>query len=63
MNENAIELVRNAIADDPLISIQDITQICYRSVTIYRIFHQELGMKKVCAKWVSHFLAGAQKWR
>ena len=28
MNENAIELVRHSIADDPHISIQEITEIC-----------------------------------
>ena len=31
--------------------------------TIYRIIHEELGMKKVGARWVAHFLTGAHKWR
>ena len=51
MNETAIELIRHAIADDPYISIQEITEICYRSYgTIHRILHEEFGMTKVCAK-------------
>ena len=62
MNENAIELVTHAIADDPHISIQDTTEICYLSHgAILWIFHEELGMKKVCAKWVPYLLTGAQK--
>ena len=27
--------------------------------TIHRIIHVEVGLKKVCAKWVPHFLTGA----
>ena len=59
-NENAIELVRHAIADDPYYSIIEITEICYLSHgTIHRIIHEELDKKKVCAKRVPHFLTGA----
>ena len=62
MNENAIELVRHAIADDPHISIQERTEICYLSHgTIHWIIHEQPGMKKVCAMRVSHFLTGAEK--
>ena len=32
-------------------------------IIIHRIIHEELGMTRVCAKWVPHFLAGAQKVR
>ena len=61
MNEGAIERVRHAIADDQHISIQEITEICYLSRdAIYRIIHEEFGMKKVCAKWVASFLTCAQ---
>ena len=52
------------LADDPHVSIHEIPEICYLSHgTIHRIIHEELGMKKMCAKWVPHFLAGATtKW-
>ena len=55
------ELVRHATADDPHISIQEISELCYLSHgTVHRIIHEEHSMKKVCAKWVPHFLTGAQ---
>ena len=55
---------RGAIADDLHISIQEITEICFLSHgIIHRIIHDVLAMKKVCAKWVPHFLTGGtQNW-
>ena len=50
MNENVMELVRHAIADDPYIFLQEITEICNLSRgTFHWVIHEEIGMKKVCS--------------
>ena len=64
MNENAIELVRHAVAGDPHISNQEITEICYLSRdTIHRIIHEELGMKRCVQSGYSTSCQGHNKWR
>jgi histone-lysine N-methyltransferase SETMAR len=54
--------VRNAIEDDQHITIQEICDsYCLSVGTVHTIIHDELKMKKVCAKWLPHLLTEAQK--
>ena len=62
MNENAIELVGRAIADDPHTSIQEITEICYLSRgTIHR--RRTRYEKGVCKVGTPLPDTGTKKWR
>lgn len=62
MNEKSIELVKCAIEEDPHITIQELADTHDLSTgTVHTIIHNELHMKKVCAKWVPHLLTEDQK--
>ena len=62
MNKTSIELVKCAIEEDPHITIQGLADTHNLSTgTVHTIIHNELHMKKVCAKWVPHLLTEDQK--
>ena len=57
-----IELVGEFLRSDSCCSIEEIskyTEISTRS--IYRILKEVLGVRKVCARWLSYSLSEAQK--
>ena len=60
LNENSLpshEQMRQAMAEDPHISDQEMTEIrCLSRGAVHRIVHKELGLKTVCAKWVNRLL-------
>ena len=61
-SENTIESVRQQIDQDPHSSIREISSNLGRSYGIVQtILLEDLTLKKVCARWVPHFLTEDQK--
>ena len=62
VNEGSIDRVRNLLAETPGSTIENIMAECGLSYgTVENILHEELGVRKVCAKWVPHKLTQEQK--
>lgn len=52
-----VNIVEDLISNDPHISIENIQEVIPISTgSIETILHNELSVKKVCAKWIPHFL-------
>lgn len=62
MNELAINKIRDQISEDPNVTIREVSDtngISYGSVQT--IVKKELGLKKLCARWIPLLLADEQK--
>ena len=57
-----VNIVEDLISNDPHISIENIQEVIPISTgSIETILHNELSVKKVCAKWVPHVLSDENK--
>lgn len=57
-----VEEVRQVVLDDRRLKKKDIAKICNISETsVLRVLHEQLGMKKVSARWVPRNLSAVQK--
>jgi hypothetical protein len=57
-----IELVQRLIEEEPHSSISDLVEATTLSTgTIFTILHEELGMRKLAARWVHHELTEFQR--
>ena len=62
VNELAINQIRDQISEDPHVTIRELSDtngISYGSVQT--ILKKELGLKKLCARWIPHLLTDEQK--
>ena len=62
VNELAIDQIRDQISEDPHVTIRELSDtngISYGSVQT--ILKKELGLKKLCARWIPHLLTDEQK--
>lgn len=57
-----VNIVEQAVVEDPHISIEDIAELCGTSTgTVHTILHEHLRMRKISSRWVPHLLSSAQK--
>ena len=57
-NEQNIALVERLVAEDPHSTIRELSEASGVSVgTIHSILHEDLHMRKLAARWVSHLLS------
>lgn len=62
VNGALIENVKNQIDNDPNISVREISSELDVSIgTVYKVLHEELGLRKISARWVPHVLTPEQK--
>ena len=59
-----INIIEDLINNDPHISIESIQEaISISTGSIETILHNEISVKKVCAKWVTHVITGERELR
>ena len=62
VNETLIINVKNQVDNDPNVSVREISSDLDVSIgTIHKVLHEELGLRKISARWVPHVLTPEQK--
>ena len=62
VNESLVANVRKYIDEDPNASIREVSSDMGVSVgTIHKVLHEDLGLRKISARWVPHVLTDEQK--
>ncbi|GFS04666.1 histone-lysine N-methyltransferase SETMAR [Elysia marginata] len=56
VNEQTIASIKKDIDEDPHISVRDTNGLSYG--TVHTIITEHLRMKKICARWIPHFVNG-----
>ena len=61
-SDEKVELVRNLIKKEPHITYEELEEeLDIGSQAIHTILHEILRLRKVCARWVPHFLTESEK--
>ena len=64
VNEELIANVKNQVDNDPNVSVREISSDLDVSIgTVHKVLHEELGLRKISARWVPHILTAEQKRR
>lgn len=62
--EDNISVVRRMIETDPRVTYQQIrTSLGIGMSQVHKILHEHLAVRKLCARWIPHYLTEAQKLR
>jgi histone-lysine N-methyltransferase SETMAR len=59
---NTSATVRELINKDPFLTLDEVAEaVGISHGSAYRLLHDELGMRKLCSRWIPHLLTEAQK--
>ena len=62
VNETLVANVKSQVDNDPNVSVREISSDLDVSIgTVHKVLHEELGLKKISARWVPHVLTPDQK--
>ena len=62
VNETLVTNVKKHVDNDPNVSVREISSDLDVSIgTIHKVLHEELGLRKISARWVPHVLTPEQK--
>ena len=62
VNETLMENIKKQVDNDPNISVREISSDLDVSIgTVHKVLHEELGLRKISARWVPHVLTPEQK--
>ena len=62
LTEKNVATVKTLIEEDARYTVQEIEELCgIRSSSVLKILGEQLGLWKICARWVPHLLTDEQK--
>ena len=62
LTEKNVATVKTLTEEDTRYTVQEIEELRgIRSSSVLKILHERLGLRKICARWVPHFLTDEQK--
>ena len=62
LTENNVATVKTLIEEDTCYTVQEIKELSgIHSSSVLKIFREQLGLHKICARWVPHLLTDEQK--
>ena len=62
VNEILMENIKKQVDNDPNVSVREISSDLDVSIgTVHKVLHEELGLRKISARWVPHVLTPEQK--
>ena len=62
ITKTTITAIQDLVLTDPLLTIDEIAEdVSISHGSAQRILHDELGMRKLCSRWIPHLLSQSQK--